>query len=123
MASCGRHVGLAFQTSDDLLDVGNTAVTGKPRGIDLRDGNPSLPIVLGLAIDPELRRLFKKRRLEPAEVEQGITRIRRSGVLAEVAAATTRHVEAALAEIARLPQSTYRTMLETLAQGLGDRPT
>ena len=123
MASCGRHVGLAFQTSDDLLDVGHTAVTGKPRGIDLRDGNPSLPIVLGLAIDPELRRLFTKRRLEPSEVEQGIARIRRSGVLAEVAAATTRHVDAALAEIGRLPASPYRSMLETLAQGLGDRPT
>jgi octaprenyl-diphosphate synthase len=48
MASCGRNVGLAFQVSDDLLDVeGQTAMTGKPRGIDLRDGNPSLPIVLG----------------------------------------------------------------------------
>jgi octaprenyl-diphosphate synthase len=124
MASCGRHVGLAFQTSDDLLDVaGHPAVTGKPRGIDLRDGNPSLPIVLALAIDPELRRLFTKRRLEPSELEQGLTRIRRSGVLAEVGAATTRHVDAALAEIARLPASPYRAMLETLAQGLGDRPT
>src|SRR4029077_8394883 len=57
MASCGRHVGLAFQVSDDLLDVeGQSAVTGKPSGIDLRDGNPSLPIVLALAEDRELAR-------------------------------------------------------------------
>src|SRR5262249_56108880 len=55
MARCGRHVGLAFQMLDDLLDVeGQPAVTGKPRGIDLRDGNPSLPIVLALAHATEL---------------------------------------------------------------------
>src|SRR5439155_347884 len=54
MGSCGRHVGLAFQVSDDLLDVeGQPAVTGKPRGIDLRDGNPSLPIVLAVPRDIE----------------------------------------------------------------------
>src|SRR5262245_36818400 len=57
MDACGRHVGLAFQMHDDLLDVeGDTAVTGQPRGIDLRDGNPTLPIVLALQRDPALQR-------------------------------------------------------------------
>jgi octaprenyl-diphosphate synthase len=52
MRACGMHVGRAFQMQDDLLDVeGTTARTGKPRGLDLRDGNPSLPIVLALAED------------------------------------------------------------------------
>src|SRR5207302_1906815 len=79
MASCGRHVGLAFQVSDDLLDVeGQPAVTGKPRGLDLRDGNPSLPIVLALAGDAELRELFARPEPGPAEIEAGIARIRRS---------------------------------------------
>ena len=55
MAACGQHVGLAFQMRDDLLDVeGHPAETGKPRGIDLRDGNPSLPIVLALERDAEV---------------------------------------------------------------------
>src|SRR3989442_545175 len=70
MASFGHNVGLAFQVSDDLLDVvGHPAVTGKPRGIDLRDGNPSLPIVLALRGDPELRRLFASPQLAAAEIE------------------------------------------------------
>ena len=123
MASCGRQVGLAFQVSDDLLDVeGHPALTGKPRGIDLRDGNPSLPIVLALADDAEVARLFAADRLTPAEVETGLARIRRSGVLAAVAARAEGHVAAARGEIARLPASPYRAALDELAQALVGRP-
>ena len=71
MAGCGRDLGLAFQLSDDLLDVaGRPAVTGKPRGIDLRDGNPSLPIVLAMARDPEFARVFADPEPDAAQVEQ-----------------------------------------------------
>jgi octaprenyl-diphosphate synthase len=122
MASCGRHVGLAFQVSDDLLDVeGQTSVTGKPRGIDLRDGNPSLPIVLALGRDAELARLFASRAPTPAEIEAGLGRLRRSGVLAAVAARARAHVETAVSEVERLPETPYRRALLTLTQGLVDR--
>lgn len=122
MAACGRHVGLAFQVSDDLLDVeGRPTVTGKPRGIDLRDGNPSLPIVLALARDAELARLFASRRSTPADVEAGLTRLRRCGVLGAVAEAARTHVDAALALIGTLPDSPYRAALLALSQGLVDR--
>ena len=34
---------------DDILDViGHVDLLGKPTGMDLRDGNPSLPIILAL---------------------------------------------------------------------------
>jgi octaprenyl-diphosphate synthase len=122
MASCGRHVGLAFQVQDDLLDVeGQPAVTGKPCGIDLRDGNPSLPIVLALAEDGELRRLFARRTLTAGDVEAGLARIRQTGVLATVAAQAAAHVRAAAAEIERLPPSPYRGALAALVHALADR--
>ena len=122
MASCGRHVGLAFQVSDDLLDVeGQPAITGKPRGIDLRDGNPSLPIVLALAKDAELARLFASRRLAVSDVESGIARIRRAGVLGAVAERAHGHVAAALGDIARLPASPCRDALDALTRALADR--
>jgi geranylgeranyl pyrophosphate synthase len=122
MASCGRHVGLAFQMSDDLLDVaGHPAATGKPRGIDLRDGNPSLPIVLALADDAELTRLFANRRPTPSEVESGLARLRRSGVLRVVADEARRHVARATEDVERLPASPYRAALELLIQGIAER--
>ena len=124
MGSCGRHVGLAFQVSDDLLDVeGQPAVTGKPRGIDLRDGNPSLPIVLALARDTELAHLFSSERLVAADLEAGLARIRRTGVLAAVGERARAHIDAALGGLAELPDSPYRSALFALTHGLAGRPS
>src|SRR5439155_282879 len=109
MAAGGEHIGLAFQVSDDLLDVvGHPALTGKPRGIDLRDGNPSLPIVLALRSDPEFARLFARDGLAGGDVEAGLSRIRESGVLTDVAARARAHVGAALAALGRRPPSSRR---------------
>ena len=123
MAGCGRDLGLAFQLSDDLLDVaGRPAVTGKPRGIDLRDGNPSLPIVLAIARDPEVARVFADPNPDAAQVEQALIRIRRSGVLGAIAERARAHVDAAMAAMESLAPSPYRAALEALALGLVDRP-
>jgi octaprenyl-diphosphate synthase len=122
MAACGQQVGLAFQMRDDLLDVeGHPAETGKPRGIDLRDGNPSLPIVLALARDAEVRRLFARANLSAAEIEVGLTRIRCTGVIAEVAERAAAQLDGALATIQSLPDSPARTALRDLALSLVDR--
>ena len=122
MRSCGVHVGRAFQMQDDLLDVeGATARTGKPRGIDLRDGNPSLPIVLALEHDPEVRRIFALEAAAPADVETGLARIRRTGVCKTVADRARAELDLALAAIDTLPASPSRTALQALAHGLGDR--
>jgi geranylgeranyl pyrophosphate synthase len=124
MATCGRHIGLAFQVSDDLLDVvGSSAATGKPCGIDLRDGNPSLPIVLALRSDPELARLFATPHPGAAEIERGLARIRRADILGAVTERAEAHVRAARAELARLPDSPYRVALDSLARDLRDRST
>jgi octaprenyl-diphosphate synthase len=121
-ADGGHHIGMAFQMIDDLLDVtGDTSVTGKPTGADLRDGNPSLPIVLALPRDPELRRLFVKPELDEHEVERALGRIRTSGVLDTVRTHAEAHVARALERLRSLPNSGARAALETIAQELTSR--
>lgn len=45
----GYRLGMAFQLADDLLDyIGDPAITGKPRGSDLRDGRATMPFLLAL---------------------------------------------------------------------------
>jgi len=122
MTACGQHVGLAFQMRDDLLDVeGDPAETGKPCGIDLRDGNPSLPIVLALERDPEVRRLFAAAAPSEADIERGLARIRRSGVLPVVATRVAAQLDEALVALDALPASPARAALRELASGLADR--
>ncbi|HZG44234.1 MAG TPA: polyprenyl synthetase family protein [Longimicrobium sp.] len=45
----GRELGLAFQIADDLLDyTADSAVTGKPTGLDLREHKVTLPLIHAL---------------------------------------------------------------------------
>jgi octaprenyl-diphosphate synthase len=42
----GRSLGMVFQVVDDLLDfTGNSATTGKPAGLDLREKKVTLPLI------------------------------------------------------------------------------
>jgi geranylgeranyl pyrophosphate synthase len=53
----GRLLGIAFQIVDDLLDcTGETVETGKVPGTDLRDGTPTLPLLLAAREDDVVRR-------------------------------------------------------------------
>ena len=52
----GIHLGVAFQIADDILDcAGETIETGKVPGTDLRDGTPTLPLLLAARDDPVVR--------------------------------------------------------------------
>jgi geranylgeranyl pyrophosphate synthase len=47
LARYGERVGVAFQLSDDLLDIdGEVGLSGKVPGTDLREGVPTLPVLL-----------------------------------------------------------------------------
>jgi len=50
LASFGKQIGLAFQISDDILDIeGDTRSLGKRTGADAEKGKMTYPAVLGLA--------------------------------------------------------------------------
>jgi geranylgeranyl pyrophosphate synthase len=52
----GLNLGIAFQIADDILDcAGDTVETGKVPGTDLRDGTPTLPLILAARVDPAVR--------------------------------------------------------------------
>jgi len=50
LRSFARHIGLAFQVQDDILDIeSDTAVLGKPQGADQAADKPTYPSILGIA--------------------------------------------------------------------------
>jgi geranylgeranyl pyrophosphate synthase len=55
-ADYGTALGIAFQIADDVLDCsGATIETGKIAGTDLRDGTPTLPLLLAAQQDDVVR--------------------------------------------------------------------
>ena len=124
MARCGRHVGLTFQMVDDLLDVtASEAALGKPVGLDVREGNPSMPIVLAMEQDEELRRLFARTDLSEGEVSAVLGRLRRSDAISRGYAIATAHASTAREALLTLPDSPHRDYLLGLVDQLVDRPS
>src|SRR5262245_50161417 len=118
----GRHLGMAFQMQDDLLDVdGSLASTGKPPGLDLRDGNPSLPTVLGVQVDPRLRELFAVPAPSAAQIDEALARLRAAGVLDTVREHVHVELDAGLAALAQLPPSDAGRALIDLTLALATR--
>jgi octaprenyl-diphosphate synthase len=122
MGRCGHNVGMTFQIVDDFLDVaGKQARVGKPIGIDLRDGNPSLPMVLVLQRDPDVARIFKNEAPPPHEVDLALSRIRASGVLDEVRALAEEYRGRARRDMETLPPSTDKDQLLAMIDQLVER--
>ena len=75
----GRHLGIAFQLADDVLDlVGSEVVLGKPPGSDLRDGRATLPILDAFARGT----MAEQGLLNTVLRERGFGSVSRSDVLA-----------------------------------------
>jgi geranylgeranyl pyrophosphate synthase len=91
----GLLLGIAFQIADDILDCsGDTIETGKVAGTDLRDGTPTLPLLLAAREDPVVREA-----LAGGPLEGALVRVAATGALArsrEVALDYARRARAAL---------------------------
>jgi heptaprenyl diphosphate synthase len=60
----GYNVGMAFQITDDLLDLcGTEKAIGKPPGSDLRQGNITLPVLFALQEESIREQLLKEIKL------------------------------------------------------------
>ena len=124
-ANFGRSLGTAFQLVDDLLDYdGETHELGKNVGDDLREGKPTLPLLVAMVRGSPGEREMVRHAIEHGEVARLgdiVAVVRRTGAL-EVARQVAR-AEAALARecLNRLAPSPQRDALLELCARSVDR--
>ncbi len=125
----GDTIGVAFQLSDDLLDIASdSAESGKTPGTDLREGIPTLPILYALAddtADPSATRLREILGRGPITddmvVDEALDLLRESAALKRARETVRGHAERARGGLARLPDIPARRALESLADFIADR--
>ena len=114
LGAYGLALGIAFQIADDILDcAGQTQETGKIPGTDLREGTPTMPLLLAAQEDE-----FVRRALAGGPLDGALVRVARTDAL-------ERSREAALGYAAKarscLGPAARRGELEALTYAVVDR--
>jgi len=123
IANFGEAIGIAFQLSDDLLDI-ESDVSGKTPGTDLREGIRTLPVLLALAdptTDEQLRDLLSRPLPDDAEHTLALSALRAHPAMDQAREVLQAWVAKAREALVPLPDGDVKEALETLCAGIADR--
>jgi heptaprenyl diphosphate synthase len=126
LRSYGEKVGVAFQLSDDILDIASDSVeSGKTPGTDLREGVPTLPVLIARkSEDPADARLLELLGGDLADDglhAEALTLLRAHPAMAAARDYVTTEANDAKRLLGVLPQGSVRTALETFADVVATR--
>ena len=110
----GHALGIAFQITDDILDcTGSTIETGKVAGNDLREGTPTLPLLLAARQDEIVRAA-----LAGGPLDGALIRVAATGALEGAREVALRYAAEARSH---LEGGAYRPELEVLTHIVVER--
>jgi len=122
----GERIGAAFQLRDDIIDIASeTGDSGKTPGTDLREGVPTLPVLIALRstdpADERLRSLLSRPLVDDAEHAEALALLRVHPAMDEARAYVHADADAARALLEKLPQQSAREALEALCDTVATR--
>ena len=118
LASYGQALGIAFQMSDDIMDiVGKPGLMGKGIGTDLVEGTVTLPVIFALREGEAgtIRRVLADPSPTLELLEAGIEAVLATGAVTRTEKWARGEIDAALEDIGLLPVSPEREFLESVA--------
>jgi octaprenyl-diphosphate synthase len=123
----GRHLGIAFQLIDDVMDYQSSAEEmGKNVGDDLAEGKPTLPLIHTMRAGTEAQRQLVRSAIRQGGLDD-LEPIRRAvsdtGSIEYTQQMAQREAERAIACLNELPDSDYCVALTNLAQLAVSRKT
>ncbi len=118
LASYGQALGIAFQMSDDIMDlVGKPGLMGKGIGTDLVEGTVTLPVIFALREGEAatIRRVLADPNPSPELIEAGIEAVLATDAVAKTEAWARGEIDTALEDLGLLPDCPEREFLESVA--------
>jgi all-trans-nonaprenyl-diphosphate synthase len=116
MYAYGKHLGLAFQIVDDILDFTQTREQlGKPPGQDLATGNLTAPTLFALQADDRLKALIDTRFKDPKDLELALQIVNEKGIKESMKMAR-READKARAALSKLPDSASKQSLDSMIE-------
>jgi heptaprenyl diphosphate synthase len=129
LARYGETIGIAFQLSDDLLDIASESVqSGKTPGTDLREGVPTLPVLYALAGDDTDASAVRLREIlatgpvtDDALHAEALGLLRESAAMKRARETVRTYAEEARSQLAPLPDGTPKDAMDALCNFIADR--
>ena len=126
MTRFGERIGVAFQLSDDLLDIGSaSAVSGKTPGTDLREGIATLPalyVLVGTDVrDEQLRSMLLRALPDDTEHAAALEMLRAHEAMDRAGSELHRWIDAAREALEPLPDVPARAALVALCDAVMNR--
>jgi heptaprenyl diphosphate synthase len=126
LTSYGEIVGMTFQLSDDILDIASEAgVSGKTPGTDLREGVPTLPVLMARAMarpeDDRLMDLLASDLTDDSRHAEALALLRRHPALDEARTYVMSRAAEAKALLGVLDEGSVRDALEGFADLVATR--
>jgi heptaprenyl diphosphate synthase len=120
----GWNMGMAFQLSDDLLDIASESEdSGKTPGTDLREGVRTLPVLYALdeAPDGELADILGSSDLTDGQVERALKLLRTSDAMGRARGTAAEYVRASVEALAPFDGQPITKALRRLSEYALDR--
>jgi octaprenyl-diphosphate synthase len=122
----GQFLGIAFQIKDDLLDYQSKVdILGKPVGHDLKEKKITLPLLYAFQNSQEngRRKIIRmlKNGVKRKQVSEIIAFINKHNGMADAEQKARYYKELAIKELEKLPESTARQTLSSLAEFVVNR--
>jgi heptaprenyl diphosphate synthase len=128
LTAYGDKVGVAFQLSDDILDVASESEeSGKTPGTDLREGVPTLPVLFAqrsaVPGDARLLELLAAPLTDDPDHAEALALLRAHPAMDEARAYVAGLAAEAKDLLKVLPEGPVREALDTFADVIADRST
>jgi heptaprenyl diphosphate synthase len=123
IADFGESIGIAFQLSDDLLDI-ESEVSGKTPGKDLREGIRTLPVLFALAdpdTPPRLRELLSRAITDDAEHAEALAALRVHPAMDQAREVLEQWADRARERLTALPDCDAKSAMVTLVDNVAYR--